>query len=120
MFHDTPEGQTHYQNDGCGEVLHNEIITCAAIWWPKIETKWKIVDNVNGTVVAGKRHGDCFYAAKDAGIISKENHENRGGEKQGFITSHRRFVTRPEAAKIAYLAQQIKEEQHTLYSEDLY
>lgn len=24
MFKDSPEGQTHYQNDGCGELAHNQ------------------------------------------------------------------------------------------------
>jgi hypothetical protein len=27
MFKDTPEGKTHYENDGCGEPAHNKTTT---------------------------------------------------------------------------------------------
>jgi hypothetical protein len=41
-------------------------------------------------------------------------------EEQGFLTNTDRFVSRKEAAKIAFDYGQIKDETKRLYSEDLY
>jgi hypothetical protein len=42
------------------------------------------------------------------------------GRRQGFITSKERFVTRTEAAKIAYASGQIAAPKRLLFSEDLW
>jgi hypothetical protein len=41
-------------------------------------------------------------------------------EEQGFLTNTDRFVSREEAAKIAFESGQITEETTRLFSEDLY
>jgi len=39
---------------------------------------------------------------------------------QGFITSHLRFVSRDEAARVAYRGRQIAQYTPILYSEDIF
>ncbi len=71
----------------------------------------------NGKIYTGKRHHDCFYAARLAGEKSPKH------EEQGFITDTGEFVGREAAALIAEAAGQIKELKYhdtRLFSEDLY
>ena len=59
------------------------------------------------------RHGDLI-----AQVHAK--HGRSRGTQQGFITSTERFVSRAEAARIAYAAKQIPEAVSHLYSEDVW
>ena len=67
----------------------------------------------NGETVVGKRHDDCLFVIAKLGIDYYDREE-------GFLTIDRRFVSREEAAKIAFKAGQIKDDTKELYSEDLY
>lgn len=94
-----------------------EYILCSAIWWKNniiYEHQPKNVDS--GIVICGRRHHNCF-------VTLMQFHPQRElGETiiQGFLTNTDKFVTREEGAKIAYLSGQIKQEQLTMFSEDLY
>lgn len=94
-----------------------EYILCSAIWWKNniiYEHQPKNVDS--GIVICGRRHHNCF-------VTLMQFHPKRElGETiiQGFLTNTDKFVTREEGAKIAYLSDQIKQEQLTMFSEDLY
>lgn len=114
-FKESPKGQTHSFNDGCGDQTHNEVIVCAAIFIQEVEGP-ELVDNARGFVVVGARHNHCLQMLR----LLKVKREWALNGAQGFLTSHRRFVGREEAAKIAYLQGQIAEKQSVLYSEDLY
>lgn len=114
-FKDSPEGQTHSFNDGCGEQTHNEVIVCAAIHVEEVEGP-QLVENARGFVAIGKRHNHCLQMLRILGV----KREWACNGEQGFMTSHRRFVGREEAAKIAFTQGQIAKQQSTLYSEDLY
>ena len=48
MFKDTPDGQTHFQNDGCGMKEHNQI--CSVCKKPATETM--------GTCLCLPSHGE--------------------------------------------------------------
>lgn len=63
-------------------------------------------------IETGRRHGDILY--KHIGRVSKSP------KNQGFYTSFGRFVSREEAAEIAYNVGQIEEKKNRLFSEDLY
>ena len=67
---------------------------------------------IDGTVYTGRRHGDVIRA----------NIKKRIGVKgvQGFVTTDGKFVSRSEAAKIAFKSGQIKKPTSLLMSEDLY
>lgn len=65
----------------------------------------------DGVVHTGKRHDLILNAAVPFGSLKR-------GE-QGFVTLAGDFVTREEAALIAYKAGQIPEPKEKLYSEDL-
>lgn len=67
----------------------------------------------DGLIITGLRHCDCFFNLQQAGIDSK-------GFGQGFVNHRNEFLTREEAAKIAYKHGQIEKPISTLYSEDLY
>lgn len=71
----------------------------------------------------GMRHSDCIALASRFGAVTKKDH----AKKQGFKTEKGTYVTRTEAADIAFKAGQIPKpaiELHPkdpdLYSEDLY
>jgi len=68
----------------------------------------------NGRIYKGKRHHNII-----ARIVNKTGIKPAGG-KQGFVTDNGRFVSREEAAKIAFASGQIKEQKERLFSEDLY
>lgn len=63
------------------------------------------------------RHAKIFKRMRDEGIECDKN-----DYQQGFITNERRmhFVSRQEAAGIAYYANQIDERKKELFSEDLW
>ena len=91
------------------------IIVCAAI---KVKFDRKIPHqpyNVedNEVVFTGLRHCNCFIFIGLAGL-------NKDNGIQGFVTSDKRFVTREEAAVIAFEAKQISGPTEKLFSEDLY
>lgn len=67
-----------------------------------------------GLVFTGKRHSDAIRVAVETTGIKPV----RG--TQGFLTDTGLFVTREEAAKIAFDSGQIKTEKSVLYSEDLW
>lgn len=97
-----------------------ETILCAAIWYnDEMNYPHQEIYGVDsGFVLGGLRHNNII------GVLPINNtHRNDGKEyktTQGFITSTGRFVTREEAALIAYNAGQIKEQVKRLFSEDLY
>jgi len=104
-----------------------EYILCAAIWYKEIPLK-KIIDGVlpkncdKGLVVLGHRHGQCMWTMGSlTGLRSVTNAPDGVGEyEQGFLTNTNRFVSREDAAIIAFEANQIKEPKERLFSEDLY
>jgi hypothetical protein len=98
-----------------------ETILCAAIWYDddgKHYPHQEIYGVDSGFVICGFRHHNII------GVLSTNNKYRNDGKEykttQGFITSHGRFVTREEAAEIAYNSGQIKEQVKRLFSEDLY
>jgi hypothetical protein len=99
-----------------------EFIICAAVL-------------INGkTIVCGRRHGDCYETVKNlkplyvSGPNDDISVEQTGDDRanQGFMTSHGRFVYRPEAFIIAKDNNQIihkmfdDDKEGILTSEDLY
>ncbi len=98
-------------------------ILCAAIWYKEITLK-KVINGVlpkncdRGLVVCGHRHGQCIWTVSS--LTGLRTEDATGEHEQGFLTSDNRFVTREEAAIIAFEAHQINEPKETLYSEDLY
>lgn len=67
----------------------------------------------NGSIYIGKRHNDAIRKAVEATGIKPITGE------QGFVTNTGRFVSRKEAAEIAFKAGQIKEPKDALFSEDV-
>lgn len=68
-----------------------------------------------GLYFFGKCHADCFGQAYGIGIkMSSE------AGKQGFVTNKGRFLSRADAAKVAFEAGQIDQMVGTLFSEDLW
>lgn len=68
----------------------------------------------NQKIYTGKRHSDCLKLAADAGEKLPIN------GVQGFITNKGKFVSRHEAAKIAFSSGQTLKDEGFLYSEDLW
>jgi len=66
----------------------------------------------DGKVYTGRRHSDIIRDNIEAEV-------GFGGE-QGFVTDSGEFVSRMDAAKIAFECGQIRHHKHQLYSEDLY
>ena len=102
--------------------MKKEYILCAAIHYKKNDNYPNQPRNIeNGYVVCGYRHDRCI-----AIITRLEEDYNSHLMKQGFLTSHNRFVDRQEGYKIACENEQIEEEKHSwlalgvLVSEDLY
>jgi hypothetical protein len=105
-----------------------EYICCAAIWYEDMPTNRLLPTNIkNGIVICGHRHGHCIADFKY--LTGKKTVGTDCGEfQQGFLTSLNRFVTREEAAEIALLQGQFKddfekaevERSHYLFSESIY
>lgn len=97
-----------------------EKILCSAILYDdgKHYPHQEIYGVDSGFVIGGFRHNNIIGT-----FPTNNKHRNDGKEyktTQGFITSHGRFVTREEAALIAYDAGQIRKQVKRLFSEDLY
>ncbi len=69
----------------------------------------------DGKIYIGKRHHDCIKLAMATGYYTRVNQG-----QQGFITDADVFLTREEAAKIAYSLGQVPYKKKKLYSEDLW
>ena len=65
-----------------------------------------------GIIHRGRRHYNILGSAKTFGGLKYG--------KQGFVDDQGIFLTREEAAKVAFECGQIKEEKRILFSEDLY
>lgn len=107
-----------------------EYILCAANRYDDGKKHEHQPININrGFVVCGRRHHNCIGTfAQIVGFPYTElGHRIHNTEVQGFLTNTNRFVTRKEAYKIAFDADQIKgpnkgysENEIGLTSEDLY
>lgn len=103
--------------------ITSEIIICAAIWYKDVNiAKLNPINIEKGVVLCGHRHPHCIYQMKAlTGMRTVSRGENAvGAHEQGFLTNKNRFVSREEAAIIAYIAGQIDKRKQTLYSEDIY
>lgn len=103
-----------------------EYILCAAIWYldlPLIKSKllriWGFspYNTDRGIVFCGWRHPNCLY--QKCAITGLRDNES-GEYIQGFLTNKNRFVSRGEAANIAWAAKQTPKLLTRLHSEDLY
>ncbi len=93
-----------------------EIPIIAAIWYPDESTPFNKVNNVEGVVLCGFRHGHImgqFYS-----LTSKRTPTVK--HVQGFLTNKNNFVDRKEAHKMWLDAGKTAEFSDELYSEDLY
>jgi len=81
-----------------------------------------------GLVFCAWRHGDCYtalmawahlFSPKERRRIRAIDRDQLRGSRQGFLTSHGRFVDRAEAARIALDAGQVDMAMRELTSEDL-
>jgi hypothetical protein len=102
-----------------------ERILCAAIWFNdglKHEHQPKGIPS--GYVVAGRRHHNVYIThsiiSKGAIVSDKLITAPSMPQEQGFLTSLDRFITRQEAAELAFENGQIKKRTGQLFSEDLY
>jgi hypothetical protein len=98
----------------------DEWILCAAIWYKTPITPMHTVINCPiGVVMCGHRHPHIIGQLKS--VAGKRSVTSEVGEyEQGFLTNKNRFVSREEAATIAFAAHQIEQEKKQLYSEDIY
>lgn len=95
----------------------DEYVVCSAIYYPKDKQYLYQPDNIKkGIVVLGLRHCNCFALL----ITLFPNREYIGQCSQGFLTSKNRFVSRQEAAILAFKSKQIDSQTETLYSEDIF
>ena len=108
-------------------MIHEKIL-CSAIWYKDLPMiRAEILNgfrprNIDvGIVFSGYRHPHCLYQmVAVTGLRSCE----AGEHEEGFLTNKNRFVDRKEAMQIAIAANQLikrdGQNNHTLYSEDLY
>lgn len=68
----------------------------------KEQIKHAAVKAINGMVLLGKCHADCFWQGQNIGLKMSSKSED-----QGFVTSKGRYVNRKVAARIAKRAGQI-------------
>lgn len=100
-----------------------EYILCAANHYDDGEKQIHGPKNIeSGFVICGRRHHNCISIfAKMVGFpYDEKGLKLMNTEEQGFLTNTDRFVSREEAAKIAFESGQIKKETTRLFSEDLY
>jgi len=86
-----------------------EIILCAALLFKPTKSE------KTEFIIGGFRHSDCFL---NAGVARADIDD--WDIDAGFLTSQNRFVTRAEAAEIAFCSGQIADRVDILISEDLY
>jgi len=97
----------------------DEYILCAALWFDDHQPHVARPSNITyGVVFCGHRHVNVY--AQLPWNTAKRKELNINEIEQGFLTSHNRFVTRCEAAKIALTSGQIPCECKSLCSEDIY
>ena len=100
-----------------------ERILCAAIWYKNEEKPVHSVTNLDkGVVIGGFGHANIIGTYKS--LTGERTPEQE--YEQGFLTSKNRFVSRNEAAKIAFESKQvdwdetmIEWDKIELYSEDI-
>lgn len=93
-----------------------EYVLCAAVYYDDgIERVHQPKNIKTGIVVCGRRHHNCLMTFAE--FAYDRDHTK---VKQGFLTNEDRFITRKEAAQLAYKCGQISKEQKTLFSEDLW
>ena len=104
-----------------------EYICCAALHFDDGKKYVHMPVNIKtGFVITGYRHHNCYatYAAilKLKGTTDYDIDHTKYPEDgtDGFLTSFDRFVSREEAAKIAYNAGQTSINTKNLFSEDIY
>ena len=90
-----------------------EVCLCAAIWLD------------DGYVVRGHRHDDCIATVAKLVAAGRKVHGHLRQDQQGFLTSHGRFVSREEGARLQNEAGVVsamtgRPIQSLLFSEDLY
>lgn len=110
--------------------MEKEFILCAANYYNDGQQHTHQPKNIhNGFIVCGRRHHNCINTfTQIVGFpYTKEGQSLHKTEIQGFLTNTNRFVTRKEAYKIAFAANQIigpnkgySENSIGLTSEDLY
>ena len=102
--------------------MMSERILCAAILFDDLREHVHQPKNIQtGFVVCGRRHHNCY--ATLVVILGDDNWQETKtdfNQTQGFITSLDMFVSREEAAKIAYVAGQVDQLHERLISEHLY
>ncbi len=111
------------QNGMLAEVPDGEYILCSAIWYKDLPTQKLLATNIDkGIIVCGHRHGHIIATVKALAELRtvKFGADSVGETEQGFLTSKNRFVSREEAAIIAFSTGQIAVEKLTLYSEDVW
>lgn len=69
----------------------------------------------NDLIIIGKSHADCIHKAIENKLRAK-----RDAKAQGFFTNTGRYISRFEAAVIAFKAKQIDSPINILFSEDLW
>lgn len=95
-----------------------EYILCAAIWFDDGKPYVHQPTNIkSGFVICGHRHHNCFTTLS---LCANDKKAFNYKKKQGFLTNTNRFVTREEAAQIAFDAGQTTELLTKLFSENLY
>jgi len=97
-----------------------EYILCAATWYKEVEKPVHSPINITeGVVVCGFRHPNVIGIVH-ALSTKPSSAFDYAKVVQGFLSSKNRFLTREEAADIAFVAGQIDTKIKRLYSEDLY
>lgn len=111
------------QNPMLAEVPDGEYILCSAIWYKDLPTQNLLATNIEkGIIVCGHRHAHIIATVKALAELRtvRLGADSVGETEQGFLTSKNRFVSREEAAIIAFSTGQIAIEKQTLYSEDVW
>lgn len=94
-----------------------ERVLCAAVYVNNSIVVKGQPENIKiGYVLPGYRHSNCLLTLLH--VLSVDSMKD--SVIQGFLTSKNRFVTREEAAKIAFNSGQIVKTVDSLFSEDLY
>lgn len=95
-------------------------ILCAAVYFPdNLKHTDQPVNIESGFVVAGRRHGNCYYTLE----LMKIDIDQCKKSNEGFLTSDNRFLNRQEAVLLAKERNQlilIKYTPEILTSENLY
>jgi len=99
--------------------MKKEFILCAATWFDDGLIHAHQPKNIStGLVFCGFGHHTIFQQI--GGTVGERKNLAIFEKEQGFLTSHNRFVSREEAAIIAFEQKQIDKIKSKLYSEDLY